>query len=540
MDDGAPMVSISNGDPSPATEGTDPSITFTVELSNAADHALTVNYSTTNGTALAGEDYVADSGTLTFAAGETSKEITITVMDDSVFENPEAFTVDLSTPLVGLTIDDDSGTGAIISDDLPHLLTGTLITNTNNQTQVLRMTLEGPDPNDPAVNHTFSTFITLESEGQQASIFTQFALNTGFDISPNVEYTASLQWVSGPKVKVTNFELEGVTLISKTTGLNYKVSNSSSQMLEAKFEPAIDGVSVGKFISLTKITNTDTVGTKPKGHNDGIDTLDGTVGDDVIAGLGANDILSGGDGNDVLYGGKGGDEIDGGDGEDTVTYFKSTDPVYINLSDTDVTLPPEVGGRTVLAGAHGGNAEGDTLTNIENVVGSEKGDDILVANGDSTLIGLSGDDILVGGDSNDVLIGGYGEDTLYGGAGDDIMAGNSDPDVMTGGTGNDIFLYHHFDDAGDTITDYNQNNPGIENDIIDIAQLLVGFTTDPTAIDQFVQLEDQGDGNTMLSVLNPKDSSFVDMGLLEGVVAGDMVTLVIDELGTEATMEVIL
>jgi hypothetical protein len=83
-----PGVSISDGVPAPAVEGSDGSITFTVSLSSA-----TVDYTTVNGTAVAGSDYTALAGTLTFAAGETSKTVTVTVLDDAVFEDPEAFQV---------------------------------------------------------------------------------------------------------------------------------------------------------------------------------------------------------------------------------------------------------------------------------------------------------------------------------------------------------------------------------------------------------------------------------------------------------------
>src|SRR5207253_3217247 len=70
--------------------------TFTVTLSTSADHAITVDYTTADGTATAGSDYTTTSGTLTFAAGETSKTVTVPVNDDAVVENDETFFVNLS------------------------------------------------------------------------------------------------------------------------------------------------------------------------------------------------------------------------------------------------------------------------------------------------------------------------------------------------------------------------------------------------------------------------------------------------------------
>jgi hypothetical protein len=119
LDEGIPTVSISDGTPNPATEGTNAAITFTVTLSNAADHDMTVAYGTADGTALAGSDYTATSGTITFAAGETSHTVTVPVIDDTVFENPEAFTVQLGSTTGGVAVSDGSGIGNIIDNDAP-------------------------------------------------------------------------------------------------------------------------------------------------------------------------------------------------------------------------------------------------------------------------------------------------------------------------------------------------------------------------------------------------------------------------------------
>ncbi len=69
-----------------------------------ASSAVTVNYATSNLTATAGSDYVASNGLLTFAAGETTKTINITINGDTVHENNESFLISLSTP-----------TGAVLS-----------------------------------------------------------------------------------------------------------------------------------------------------------------------------------------------------------------------------------------------------------------------------------------------------------------------------------------------------------------------------------------------------------------------------------------
>jgi uncharacterized delta-60 repeat protein len=77
-----------------------------------------VDYTTVNGTATAGSDYVATSGTLTFAFGEISKTITVKVNGDNNFEPNETFTIKLSNN-IGNVIANDTGTGTIINDDTP-------------------------------------------------------------------------------------------------------------------------------------------------------------------------------------------------------------------------------------------------------------------------------------------------------------------------------------------------------------------------------------------------------------------------------------
>ena len=81
---------------------------------------MTVNYATANGTALAGSDYTAASGTLTFAPGQTSKTVTVNVTGDTVVEPNETFVVNLSAP-TGATLFDGQGLGTILNDDGPVL-----------------------------------------------------------------------------------------------------------------------------------------------------------------------------------------------------------------------------------------------------------------------------------------------------------------------------------------------------------------------------------------------------------------------------------
>ena len=89
---------------------------FEVTLSGASDRAVTVEYRTVAGTALAGTDYTAATGTLTFLAGSRREVIEVATVEDQEVESDEAFTVELRAPS-GATLRDDTGTGTIIDDD---------------------------------------------------------------------------------------------------------------------------------------------------------------------------------------------------------------------------------------------------------------------------------------------------------------------------------------------------------------------------------------------------------------------------------------
>ena len=100
-----------------AEEGAGAAVEFAVRLGLAATQTVTVNYATADGTALAGQDYTAASGTLTFAAGESSKTVSVAVLDDAHDEGEETFTLRLSNAS-GAWLEDAEATGTIENTDL--------------------------------------------------------------------------------------------------------------------------------------------------------------------------------------------------------------------------------------------------------------------------------------------------------------------------------------------------------------------------------------------------------------------------------------
>jgi hypothetical protein len=113
-----PTLSINNVSQVEGNSGTK-TYTFTVTLSQASTEAVTVNYTTIDGSAtVAGGDYQAASGTLTFNGGEVSKTIEIQVNGDTKFELDETFLIKLSNASnAKITSGADIGVGTIVDDD---------------------------------------------------------------------------------------------------------------------------------------------------------------------------------------------------------------------------------------------------------------------------------------------------------------------------------------------------------------------------------------------------------------------------------------
>ena len=101
-----------------AAEAAGATVDFTVTLSRASAETVTVDYATSNGTATAESDYTATSGTLTFAADDLSKTVSVPVLDDAVDEEAETFTLTLSDAEGGnVHLADATATGTITNDD---------------------------------------------------------------------------------------------------------------------------------------------------------------------------------------------------------------------------------------------------------------------------------------------------------------------------------------------------------------------------------------------------------------------------------------
>ncbi|MEO7177557.1 MAG: cadherin domain-containing protein, partial [Allosphingosinicella sp.] len=213
------------------------------------------------------------------------------------------------------------------------------------------------------------------------------------------------------------------------------LSVSLANLLTAESGATLQGTEADEFISALASTSNE--------H------LLGMGGNDVLSGLKGNDWLEGGAGDDTLEGGSGADTLDGGANSaavvmpqpdpahpdavlkpivtpnwgDTVRYVHSLSGINLDLRKTTAQL--------------GGDAAGDILIGIENVVGSGAADTISGDDGGNRIDGLDGANIIHGWGGDDIVAAGSGADFLYGDDGDDGISGADGIDNLYGGTGND-------------------------------------------------------------------------------------------------------
>ncbi|WP_212626803.1 retention module-containing protein [Pseudomonas sp. PP3] len=206
----------------------------------------------------------------------------------------------------------------------------------------------------------------------------------------------------------------------------------------------------------------------------GNDTLVAGAGDNIINAGDGNDVLTAGNGNntlhgdagnDLLFSGTGNDVLDGGIGNDTASYAHASAGVTVNLGQ----LGPQ---NTFGAGT-------DTLTAIENLVGSDFNDN------------------LTGDNNSNIITGGLGNDILKGEGGDDFLIGGLGNNTLTGGSGADTFQWFKGNSGHDVITDF---TPG--TDKLDLSQLLQGENGTAASLDDYLHFTVSGSGASLVTSID--------------------------------------
>lgn len=157
----------------------------------------------------------------------------------------------------------------------------------------------------------------------------------------------------------------------------------------------------------------------------------------IIFSFDGNDTISAGGGDDLIIGGAGEDVINGGGGNNTISYVGSA-AVTVNLTTNNNT---------------GGDAQGDLLTNIQNLIGSSNGDNLTGDANNNIITGGAGNDIITGGAGADMLTGGGGNDTFVFADGDGV-APTAFGSLTTSGSVGDIQIGTTITVSSDVITDF--------------------------------------------------------------------------------------
>jgi Ca2+-binding RTX toxin-like protein len=285
-----------------------------------------------------------------------------------------------------------------------------------------------------------------------------YVLNTG---SNPATYTVN---VTEANYDSAHYQISGVQIVTSTEGLSgtgYSLSTGAAVTLTEAGKDLADtsDADIVKIIKIDVLTSSSQTADTDLSFTGNI--VDGDADSAPFSfnvhleGDSAN--LVGGDGADTLTSGAGNNSLNGMGGVDTVSYADAGAGVTVNLATGTAT-----GG--------GGN---DTLSNIENVVGSSHTD---------TITGTTGANELSGGAGDDTLIGGLGNDTLIGGA------------------GSDTFKWSLGETGADKITDFNLAPVASGGDVLDLSDLLTGEHANATSLDAYLNFSANGSGQTVITV----------------------------------------
>ncbi|WP_348529662.1 beta strand repeat-containing protein [Pseudomonas fluorescens] len=317
--------------------------------------------------------------------------------------------------------------------------------------------------------------LTLDHNLAAGRIVMEYSLNGGpfIAISDGASFTAAAD--GNYQIHVTNIPNAGggnanaAENYQLTLTVNYAGAQDSTPDYHGSYtasdnhggsDSAAVGISYQAGHTLTG-TSGDDVLLAGNGDN----TLNAGDGNDILSAGSGNNTLHGGAGDDLLYSGTGNDLLDGGTGNDTVSYAHATAGVTVNLG--------------LLAAQNTLGAGTDTLTGIENLIGSNF------------------NDTLTGDGASNRISGGLGHDVLNGGGGDDLLIGGLGNNTLTGGSGADTFQWQAGNSGHDVITDF---TPGLDK--LDLSQLLQGENGSAASLDDYLHFSVTGSGASLVTSID--------------------------------------
>jgi hypothetical protein len=362
---------------------------YTVTLSQASNQTVSVNYATANGTATAGLDYTATIGTLTFAPGVTTQVLNIPILNDSLNEADETFTLALSSPtnaiLGAVTI-----ATTTITDTITAAVTTTLPANVENLTLTGTAAING-------TGNAGNNVITGNSGNN--------TLNGG----------AGNDTLNGGA---------GIDTLIGGLGNDIYIVDSITDIITENASAGTDTIQSSVTYTIAALANVENLTLTGAAAINGT----GNAGNNVITGNTANNLLNGGGGNNILNGGAGLDTLTGGAGNDVFLFQFSQSTVANPDRITDFAIGSDK--IDLLSAAGGGlpapaafsraaNSAATTLTNVVNAVftdanGSLAGNQALGINSAAlvqvTTAGIAGNYIIVNDNvagfqsANDLLV----------------------------------------------------------------------------------------------------------------------------------------
>jgi hypothetical protein len=239
-DDAAPVLSIANNQIAEGNSGTT-DLVFTVTKTGATALSSTVAFATADGTAtLANNDYQATSGTLTFAAGETSKTITVKIVGDTTVEANETFTVNL-TNATGATVSQATATGTIVNDDAQPVFS-----------------VSGPAATAEGNSGTTNFVFTVNATGLTGGVFT-VVVNTADGTNSDPATTANGDYVAITNQTLT-FDSAGGASQSQTVtvSVNGDTTYEHNEQFSLNLSSPSAGSQIGTPTATATILNDDT------------------------------------------------------------------------------------------------------------------------------------------------------------------------------------------------------------------------------------------------------------------------------------------
>ena len=407
---------------------------FEIHLSQPSDTDLTFSYQTVDGTATAGDDYTAKTGTVTFLAGQTTAAVEVAVKGDKVVEPTESFSL-VVTPTnaiangaagstgIATIMDDDTGKGSlpIASIKRADVTEGdarggylvfevTLSEATANNVTIDYQARPGTATSADFSNLNYLTLrtgtLTIAAGDTTGLIYVQATPN---DINDVDEYDESM-WLdlynpTGAVLAGGDKKISAIGIVQDDDGNNSNLSMFVSSQSVAESD---DGAKTAAFeIHLSRAYATDVTFT--------YQTSDGTAkaGSDYVAEKGSVTFLAGQTVAAVHV------DIKGDGLNEANEYFSL------------VVKPPQFLSHD--PAAHVGRM---TIVNDDSINETIRG-----TKGNDRLFGQEGNDTLFGLDKNDQLDGGKGHDVLWGGNGLDKLIGGAGSDDLHGGAGKDMFIF---------------------------------------------------------------------------------------------------